>query len=299
VVGGFSLFIDDPVLEEIDLIGVSGTIEWDVIYPLVFVAFTFSIDEFKLPGLSHAGDFIDPFKQRLVVGGLCHEDIGHAVCLKGVDKGLLGIKVIAGDDDRKLGMRFSDFLNNSFASVRLAVLLGVPIGVLDGLREKRNNLTHIGMNNGGLKDLVMVARRPFGRLGLQAVGTVYFFGGKIFGAIKGDEVLSIQEPILVKLPAALETVQKVREDNAESNGRDHIDDIPHLSILGDADNAKDLGKIVLLRAFLQSFLKGKNGSVLEKHHGEAAHQDIVQAIIHFPILAGIMDLPETLSHGSF
>ena len=149
-----------------------------------------------------------------MIGGLCHEDIGHAVCLKGVDKGLLGIKVIAGDDDGKFGMRFSDFFNNSFASVRLAVLLGVSIAVLDGFREKRDHLAHVGMDDDGLKDLMMIAHRTLGRLGLQTVGTAYFLGGKIFGAIKGDQVFFIQEPILVKLPATLETVQKVRKDIA-------------------------------------------------------------------------------------
>ena len=155
---------------------------------------------------------------------------------------------------------------------------------------------NIGMDDDGLKDLVMEAHRPFGRLGLQAVGTTYVLGGKIFGAIKGNKVFSLHEPILVELLAALEMVKKSREDTAECFGWDNIDDIPHLSILWDRDDAKERGKIVSLDAFLQSFLKGKNGRILEIHHGEAAHQNIVQAMIHFPSLAGIRDLPEALSH---
>jgi len=39
--------------------------------------------------------------------------------------------------------------------------------------------------------------------------------------------------------------------------------------------------------------------VLEKHHGKAAHEDVVHAMIHFPRLTWIMDLPEAVSHGSF
>jgi len=155
------------------------------------------------------------------------------------------------------------------------------------------------MDDDGLKDLVMVTNGPLGRLGPEAVGTAYFLGGKIFGAVERDKVFPIQEPVLVKLPAALETVQEGREDTVERLGWDPVDDIPHLSILGDGANAEDLGKIVLLGGFLQSFLKGENGGILEKHHGEAAHEDIAQAMIHFPRLAGIMDLLEALVHGGF
>jgi len=110
-------------------------------------------------------------------------------------------------------------------------------------------------------------------------------------------VFSVQEPVWVELPTALEIVQKCREDTAEFLGGDPIDDLPHLAILGDGANAEDLGEIVLLGAFLQSLLKGEKRGILEKHHGEPAHEDIVQAMIHFPRLTGIMDLPEALGHG--
>ncbi|MDO9110165.1 MAG: hypothetical protein Q7U40_05880 [Desulfatirhabdiaceae bacterium] len=102
---------------------------------------------------------------------------------------------------------------------------------------------------------------------------------------------------MIKLPATLQTVQKIRKDIVESHGREHIDDIAHLCILGNSGNPKDLGKIVLLRALLQSILKSQDGGILKKHHGKAAHQDIVQAMTHFALLARVLDLPEALSHG--
>lgn len=296
-IGGFPLFIDHPVLEEMDRIGLWGPVEGHVVDPLVCMTFAFSIDEFKLLGLPHAGDFIDPLEQRLVIRRLCHEDKGHAVGLKGVDKRLLGVKVVPGDDDGELWVRFSDFSNDSLARVGLAVLLGVSVAVLDGLRKKRDHLPHVGMDDDGLKDLVMVAHRSLGRLGPKTVGTMDFLGGKIFGTIQCNEVFSVQEPVWIELPTALEMVQECREDTAEFLGRDPIDDLPHLGILGDGANAENIGEIVLLGAFLQSFLKGEKGGVLEKHHGEPAHQDIVQPMTHFPRLAGIMDLPEALGHG--
>ena len=48
--------------------------------------------------------------------------------------------------------------------------------------------------------------------------------------------------------------------------------------------------------FLQSPLEAQDGRVLEKHHGKAAHQDIVQAMVNLCNLASISDLPEAFSH---
>lgn len=92
-----------------------------------------------------------------MVGGLGHEDEGHAVCLGRVDKRLLGVKIVAGDNDAEPGMRLSDFPKNPFASIDLAVLLGEPVAVLDGFREKWDHLAHVGMDDDSLKDLVMIA----------------------------------------------------------------------------------------------------------------------------------------------
>jgi hypothetical protein len=127
VVSGFSLFIDEPVLEKVDLTGIPGPIERYVVYPLVPVASALKIFEFKMFIFAQSGDLGDPLEQNLVIGGLSYEDIGHAVFLDGIDKRLFGVKVITCDDDGEFGVRFSDFFNDSFARVRLAVLFGVSV----------------------------------------------------------------------------------------------------------------------------------------------------------------------------
>jgi len=43
---------------------------------------------------------------------------------------------------------------------------------------------------------------------------------------------------------------------------------------------------------LHPALKGKNGRVLRKHHRQSAHYAVVQAIIDFARLPGIIDLFE-------
>lgn len=79
VIGGFSLSIDDPVLEKIYLIGIWGRVERHVVYPLIVVATALTIFEFKLLVSDQSGDLGDPFEQDLMVAGLGYQDIGHAV----------------------------------------------------------------------------------------------------------------------------------------------------------------------------------------------------------------------------
>ena len=127
-----------------------------IVYPLLSVMFAFAVAKLNLFGLSHAGDFTDPLKQDFVVCGFGCENIGHAVCFEGVDKRLLGIKAITGNDDGKFRVGFSDFPKNSFARIDLTVLFHIPVTVSDGLRKKRHHLADIGMDNDGLKDLMMI-----------------------------------------------------------------------------------------------------------------------------------------------
>jgi len=209
MVGGFPLFIDEPVLEEIDLIGVSRAIQGDIVHPVIQVTPAFLIRYFKMVGLLQCGEVIDPFKEDLVVGRLCHKDEGHGVFFEAVYKRLLGIEVIAGDDDAKLGMGFSNFPEDSFSGVDLTVLLDGAIGVLDGFREKRDHLPQVGMNDHRLENLMMITGFSMLVFGLQTTGTTDLFRSEIFRSVQRHEVFSIQKPVLLKLLAALERAEKV------------------------------------------------------------------------------------------
>jgi len=76
------------------------------------------------------------------------------------------------------------------------------------------------------------------------------------------------------------------------------DNIAHLGLFGDRADVKDGGQVVELSTFLQPSLKTKNRRVLKIHHGKTAHQDVMQAIAHFPHLPTVFYLPEALGHGS-
>ena len=154
--------VHNPILEKIDLPGVLCAIKRDVIHPMILVAFTFHIGEFEMTFAAHTGELFDPLEENLVVGRLCREDKGHAIVLQRIDKRLFGVKVISGDNDGQFGVRFADLFQNSFPGIHLTVLLIRPITVLDRLWKKGQHLATVRVNDNGLKNLVMIADRPFG-----------------------------------------------------------------------------------------------------------------------------------------
>ena len=75
LIGGLSIFIDEPVLEKVNLIGSLGTVEGDVVDPLILMASPFSIGSFYIFGLAHSNDFIYPLKQNFMIRSLGYKDI--------------------------------------------------------------------------------------------------------------------------------------------------------------------------------------------------------------------------------
>lgn len=73
----------------------------------------------------------------------------------------------------------TDFWQNAFACIDLAVLFGVTIGVGDWLRGQGQDLTHERVEHHGLQDLMGIPRlfsRPF--VG-QTTGTADMLGRKV------------------------------------------------------------------------------------------------------------------------
>ena len=48
----------------------------------------------------------------------------------------------------------------------------------------------------------------------------------------------------------------------------------------------------MLNAVLHTHLEGEQGGILKKHHGKAAHQVIMEAIVDFAALSAVIDLPK-------
>ena len=100
-------------------------------------------------------------------------------------------------------MCFADLFQDSFPGINLTVLLIRPIAVLDRLWKKGQHLATVRVNDNGLKNLVMIADRPFGRFFFQTLRTADGMGRKIFGTIQGNEIFSVEKLILGKLPTTL------------------------------------------------------------------------------------------------
>ena len=53
-------------------------------------------------------------------------------------------------------------------------------------------------------------------------------------------------------------------------------------------------QIVALHLVLHATLKGEHGRILKKHHGQSAHQTVVQRIVDLTSLATVTDIFEKL-----
>ena len=71
-------------------------------------------------------------------------------------------------------MRFSDLVDAAFAGIDFTVLFFGAVFVADLFRGQGKHLFFIWMNDGGLKDLMMVAPLAVFGLGYQTAGAVDF-----------------------------------------------------------------------------------------------------------------------------
>lgn len=74
VIGGLLANVQ-PVLEEIHQIGISAPVEGHLIEPSVNMPAPLFVAELQIVALGKSVEFIDPFKQHLVIGGFGHQDI--------------------------------------------------------------------------------------------------------------------------------------------------------------------------------------------------------------------------------
>jgi len=114
-----------------------------------------------------------------MIAGLGDQNKWHPIGFQLINKGLVGIQIIAGDDI-EFRMCFSDFFNQALPGIALAILFGAAICILNRFRSQRNDLPLAWMNNGRTKKLMGVCGFPgfFGSF-LQASGT-----GDILGEVK-------------------------------------------------------------------------------------------------------------------
>ena|SRR3990172_5922180 len=95
--------------------------------------------------------------------------------------------------------------------------------------------------------------------------------------------------------ASLQLEKIIRENLLQSLIGDMIQYIPKLGILRDSADLKEGHQIVSLMDLLQATLKRQERGVLEIHHGQTAHETIMQRIIDFVALTVIFGLTQPIS----
>ena len=99
-------------------------------------------------------------------------------------------------------------------------------------------------------------------------------GGKITGAVEGNQVAALHENHLLERLSALSLTEERPVSRAEPIRVDSIETGAHLSIAGDILDMEDGPEIVLLGD--SATIKCQQGRILEGHHGETGHEDIVE-----------------------
>ena len=72
-----------------------------------------------------------------------------------------------------------------------------------------------------------------------------------------------------------------------------VEHLPQLTVLGNVGDIKKGFQVVSVKPFFQAQLKLQQGRILEKHHCKAAHEAIVQGVIH-RTLSRVLDLQQAL-----
>lgn len=125
----------DPILEEIDLRGVTVAVQGYIMNPLIPMPLSLFIYHFPLICCAHGPQFLDPLEENLVVRVLGRQDKGHAVAFKDIDERLPGVETVGGDDDGQVRMGVADRGDDPFSRIDLAVLPLSAIAPLDRFRE--------------------------------------------------------------------------------------------------------------------------------------------------------------------
>ena len=143
-----------PVFEVVDHHGLPVVVEWNVIYPLVDMGAPLAVFRLHMDYFFQKSLFVHPLHERFVVVGLCHKHIAHAEGQDRLDGRLLAVEAVGDNDEWEPGMRLPDLFEEPLPRIGLAVLLFLAVRVLYLFRGKRDDLRFLGMDDGGLDNLM-------------------------------------------------------------------------------------------------------------------------------------------------
>ena len=170
------------------------------------------------------------------------------------------------EQTKALWMFTSDSINQSAPGDNLAIALLTAVLHPDELRGKRKYLPQLGMDQGGLNELVIPFTAPRGLPSTHAQRTVDALAVEILRSVHRQKIFTLVELIPLKLFAALKSTEVLAKDPGKGLVVMAIDYISQLTVRRDLGHAKDRAQVVALHLILESSLELKNGGILKVEH---------------------------------
>ena len=110
---------------------------------------------------------------------------------------------------------------------------------------------------------------------VQAVLAMHLRGRKTLRAVEGQQIVIVQKDHLLQDLAVCEFREDVGEGGPEFFGVDGVKGLSHLRVTGDVSNVED--HLEVLGVLLPPLVKGQQRRILQREHGETAHQRVRQS----------------------
>ena len=187
---------------------------------------------------------------------------------------LAAVQVVAEKDRPEPFHRRADSLQPPLGGLDFAVLLFVAVLGPDDLRRQRQQ--EVGSRRDDARsehgvEVLGLAVRPHAR---GAVSAAELVGGKVLGAVEGDEQPSVEPPQKVEAAAAVEVVDDVVEHSVEMLGRGSVEHVAYVVVAGDPLDSEQGAGVRLAPTGFEVLLRGQEGRALQKHHGEGGHAEV-------------------------
>jgi len=202
--------MDFPVFEDIHQHVEVGFVEGHLVVPAKVVNDArIRIDLSKVLGLAGVIGVAQPLEQEGVVAGFDADDVTHTGVGQVAEVGSVGAQSVLDDNDRQVGMLLAKAFQPAARGVAFAIILGGAVLLDDRLGRQRDDLLEVGMHEGSAQHLVMIGDAAAAMVLDQARRALDLAGGKIAGAVQGQQVRAVEKDEILQDLAALQTAKDI------------------------------------------------------------------------------------------
>ena len=242
----------------------------------------------------------DILVEGLVVPWFGDQEEREACRTQLLDERLLGVKTVGDDNCGHTRIVTAKPLQHPVAgrdfAILLAVLAAFAVTVADEFGSEGEHLAFVGMDDGGLQDVMMIVGDA-GLGGGQAVLAFDQFGVEEARAIKGDQIAGVEDLEVLEPFEALQATDPVGESGQEGLKAMAVDQIAQLGVDGDLVDAEGRGQVVGLKFALEAALELEQGTVLDEKQSEATEVTVAQGVADFAELASVDDTGYAVGDG--